>query len=124
MAYRNLTQKEIDRLQAAGCEAEDWGNVLTSALSVDHIKRVRFSGTVRFGKFEREFEFPGGLHKHAGVHDAVLHNVTIGDDCLIENVSNYIAVMDHGRIIERGKHFELLEQKGKYYELYTGNQIS
>ena len=38
--------------------------------------------------------------------------------------ADYIAVMDHGRIIERGKHFELLEQKGKYYELYTGNQIS
>ena len=32
--------------------------------------------------------------------------------------------MDHGRIIERGKHFELLEQKGKYYELFTGNQIT
>ena len=38
--------------------------------------------------------------------------------------ADYIAVMDHGRIIERGKHFELLDQKGKYYELYTGNQIT
>ena len=38
--------------------------------------------------------------------------------------ADYIAVLDHGRIIERGKHFELLEQKGKYYELYTGNQIT
>ena len=38
--------------------------------------------------------------------------------------ADYIAVMDHGRIIERGKHFELLEQKGKYYELFTGNQIT
>ena len=38
--------------------------------------------------------------------------------------ADYIAVLDHGRIIERGKHFELLEQKGKYYELYTGNQIA
>ncbi|MBQ9893443.1 MAG: ATP-binding cassette domain-containing protein [Bacteroidales bacterium] len=36
--------------------------------------------------------------------------------------SDYIMVMDHGRIIERGKHQELLEQKGKYYELYTGNK--
>ena len=91
MEYRNLTQKEISQLQAAGCEAEDWGNVLTSAPAVDHIKRVRFSGTVRFGKFEREFTFPGGLRKHAGMHDATLHNVTVGDDCLIENISNYIA---------------------------------
>ena len=38
--------------------------------------------------------------------------------------ADYIAVLDQGRIIERGKHFELLEQKGKYYELYTGNQIA
>ncbi len=37
--------------------------------------------------------------------------------------ANYIMVMDHGRIIERGRHDELLAQKGKYYELYTGNQI-
>ena len=38
--------------------------------------------------------------------------------------ADYIMVLDKGRIIERGKHWELLEQKGKYYELYTGNQIT
>ena len=37
--------------------------------------------------------------------------------------ADYIMVMDHGRIIERGKHNELLALKGKYYELFTGNQI-
>ncbi len=37
--------------------------------------------------------------------------------------ADYIMVLDHGRIIERGKHQELLELKGKYYQLYTGNQI-
>ena len=37
--------------------------------------------------------------------------------------ADYIMVLDHGRIIERGKHHELLELKGKYYQLYTGNQI-
>jgi hypothetical protein len=67
MDYRNLTQKEIDQLKAAGCEAEDWGNVLTSGRSVDHIKRVRFSGTVRFGRFEREFELPGTAYHRAFV---------------------------------------------------------
>ncbi len=102
MEYRNLTQKEIDRLQAAGCEAEDWGTVLTSAAEVDHIRRVRFSGTVRFGRFDREFELPGGLKKHAGLSDATLHNVTVGDDCLIENISNYIANYEigHDTILE------------------------
>lgn len=34
--------------------------------------------------------------------------------------SNAILVLEHGEIIERGDHDELLEQKGKYYELCTG----
>ncbi len=34
--------------------------------------------------------------------------------------SNAIMVLDHGRIIERGTHDELIEQKGTYYQLYTG----
>ena len=38
--------------------------------------------------------------------------------------ADYIMVMDRGHIIERGKHAELLALKGKYYELYTGNQIA
>lgn len=37
--------------------------------------------------------------------------------------SDVIMVLDHGRIIERGSHDSLLEQKGKYYQLYTGNAI-
>lgn len=34
--------------------------------------------------------------------------------------SDVIMVLDHGRIIERGSHEKLLEEKGKYYQLYTG----
>ncbi len=34
--------------------------------------------------------------------------------------ADVIMVMDHGRIIERGNHEHLLEEKGRYYQLYTG----
>ena len=38
--------------------------------------------------------------------------------------ADLIMVLDKGRIIERGRHSELLALKGKYYQLYTGNQIT
>ena len=34
-----------------------------------------------------------------------------------------IMVLEHGRIIERGTHESLMEQRGRYYQLYTGNAI-
>ena len=34
--------------------------------------------------------------------------------------SDAIIVLEHGRIIERGTHTELLQRQGRYYELYTG----
>jgi len=33
-------------------------------------------------------------------------------------------VMEQGRIIERGTHDQLMEEKGRYYQLYTGKSIS
>ncbi len=38
--------------------------------------------------------------------------------------SDCIMVLEQGRIIERGTHDQLIEEKGRYYQLYTGNSIS
>ncbi|WP_300658119.1 ABC transporter ATP-binding protein [uncultured Acetatifactor sp.] len=38
--------------------------------------------------------------------------------------SDCIIVLEQGRIIEKGTHDQLIEQKGKYYQLYTGNAVT
>ena len=62
----------------------------------DYIHHTRFSGKVRLGVFEKEFTLAGGMAKHSGVYYATLHNVTVGDNCYIENVKNYIANYEIG----------------------------
>ncbi len=55
--------------------------------------------------------------------DALMHGRTvfvIAHRLSTVRNSNCIMVLDHGRIIERGTHQELIDQKGTYYQLYTG----
>ena len=95
--YKHLTQQDIDMLIAAGCRSDEWDRVMTTAPeTLKYVRNVRFSGDVRFGRFDASFTLPGGLHKHSGLRDATLHNVTVGNDTLIENISNYIANYDIG----------------------------
>ena len=88
--YRLLTPDEVAQLRNQGCEAEDWNRVRFSGedpASLDRIRNVQFSGTVQFGRFSGDFPLPGGIRKRAGIRDASLHNVTVGDGCYISNVS-------------------------------------
>ena len=97
--YRLLTPDEIAQLRNQGCEAEDWNRVRFSGedpASLDRIRNVQFSGTVQFGRFSGDFPLPGGIRKRAGIRDASLHNVTVGDDCCIENIRGYIAGYEIG----------------------------
>jgi len=101
--YRKLTQEETARLEAAGCRAEAWEDVeVTDGDSLGYIRNVTFSGTVRLGRFDAVFTLPGGLRQHAGLSNVTLHNVTVGDNCLIRNISNYIAnyTIGHDTLIE------------------------
>ncbi|MDD2436398.1 MAG: DUF4954 family protein [Massilibacteroides sp.] len=89
---RNLLPEEIVTLQKQCCYADDWRSIRVPELfDINHIHHVRFSGQIELGVFRKEFELPGGLKKHSGLRHVTLHNCTLGDDVLIENVQNYIA---------------------------------
>lgn len=47
-------------------------------------------GEVNIGSFTKQIQVSLGFYKHSGIRNATLHNVTIGDDCLIENIGNFI----------------------------------
>lgn len=95
--YRSLTKEEIGRLEAQACTAADWNEVqVAERFTTAHVHHARFSGKIRLGVFEGEFQLAGGVRKYAGLSYVVLHNVTVGDNCLIENVKNYIANYDIG----------------------------
>ena len=90
--YRQLTPEEVSRLRSQMCTAADWSEIeVDEGFSTDHVFYTRFSGRIRIGAFRKEFILAGGMKKHSGLYHATLHNVTVGNDCCIENVKNYIA---------------------------------
>jgi NDP-sugar pyrophosphorylase family protein len=90
--YRNLTEKEIATLTVYGCSAESWSEVqVAQTFSPAFISNVHFSGKVSLGIYQKVFELPGGVKKHSGIYNCLLHNCIIGDDVYIDRILNYIA---------------------------------
>ena len=97
MKYRQLTIEEQTQLVKQGCTATDWVKVeVVEGFMPEYVRNVAFSGEVRLGRFERVFVQPGGFEVHSGVYYARLHNVTIGDNCYIDRIHNYIANYEIG----------------------------
>jgi NDP-sugar pyrophosphorylase family protein len=89
--YRQLTQEEINVLESNSCWAEDWNRVkVDEDFRPYNFHRVVLYGDIRLGKFEKMVEVAKGFEKHSGINDATLRNVTVGDNCLIEKVGNFI----------------------------------
>ena len=89
--YRFLTDDEIHVLENNSCWAEDWQRVkVAEEFSPYNFHRVIFYGDIRLGVFEKQVEVSKGFVKHSGINDATLRNVTVGDNCLIEKIGNYI----------------------------------
>ena len=92
---RALTESEISILESRGCTAKDWRNVkVADGFNPLKLKNVHFSGDVSLGRFDGVFHRPGGLEREAGISDATLHNVSVGNGVYIAKVSNYIANYD------------------------------
>lgn len=88
---RKLTEEEIGILDLNGCWAEDWDSVTVGdGFAPKYMHRVRLYGEVSIGAFEKNVEVSPGFLKHSGINDATLRNVSVGDNCLIENVGNFI----------------------------------
>ena len=89
--YRQLTQEEIGVLEQNACWAEDWTRVeVAENFRPYNFHRVIFYGDIRLGSFEKSVEVSKGFMKHSGINDATLRNVSVGNDCLIEKVGNFI----------------------------------
>ncbi len=89
--YRQLTPEEIGALESNNCWAENWENVKVAENFTPYcFHRVMFYGDVRLGFFEKQVEVTKGFTKHSGINDATLRNVTVGDNCLIEKIGNFI----------------------------------
>lgn len=88
---RQLTDEEITILEDRNCWAEDWTNVHVSEdFKPNYMHRVMLYGQINIGAFEKNIEVSRGFLKHSGINNATLRNVTIGDNCLIENIGNFI----------------------------------
>ena len=89
--YRQLREEEINVLEDNSCWAEDWTSVLVDEdFKPNYFHRVMFYGKIHLGAFEKNVEIANGFFKHSGINNSTLRNVTVGDNCLIENISNYI----------------------------------
>ena len=91
MTYRKLTDDEITLLEDNNCRAEDWESVnVSDDFNPAYLCNVVFYGEINLGYFDRNIEVSPGFLKHSGIYRATLRNVTVGDNCLIEHVNNYV----------------------------------
>jgi len=92
MTYNKLTVNQIAVLEAQSCTCDNWELVSVSPdFNPKYVRNVQFSGQIRLGAFNKKFSLAGGIEKHSGIYHATLHNVVVGNDCMIEHIHNYIA---------------------------------
>ena len=89
--YLQLTDQQIQSLKKNDCWAQDWNEIkVTADFDASRCHRVQFYGWARLGNGCGTVEITEGFVKNCGIYNATLRNVTIGNNCLIENIGNYL----------------------------------
>ncbi len=90
--YLALTPEAIKILKGNGCWSRSWSKVkVTRGFDPTRIAGTIFRGDVRIGSLDGEFIPRDGIRRYAGIFDANLHNVVIGDNCHISNVNGWLS---------------------------------
>ncbi len=101
--YLALTPEAIKILKANGCWSRSWSKVqVTKGFDPTRIAGTIFRGQIRIGSLEGEFIPKDGIRRYAGIFDANLHNVHIGDNCHISNINGWLSnlVIEDNVLIE------------------------
>lgn len=86
MPQRPLSDREIAQLERQGCRADDWSRItVADGFEPGAVRDTAFSGTIRLGRFEGSLALAGGMDHPAGLYHCRLHNVALGDGCLIRH---------------------------------------
>ena len=81
---RELTVNEIAQLEERGCWAEDWSDILVEeGFAPSQMENVLLYGHVEVGSLNGSVEMEEGFRRRCCLRNAVLRNVTVGDDCLL-----------------------------------------
>ncbi len=92
VSYLALTPEAIKILKANGCWSRSWPKVkVTKGFDPTRIAGTIFRGEVRIGSLDGEFVPRDGIRRYAGIFDANLHNVTIGNNCHISNINGWLS---------------------------------
>lgn len=95
MASRILTVDEIGALIDRGCSASDWNDITVSApFDPTRYRNVTFTGRIHLGVATGQAGIHGCQPVPCGIYNAALHNVTVGDNVLIRNISGSITGYD------------------------------
>ena len=88
MGSRKLSTAEIKELEARGCQAEKWDQILVrDPFDVKRFGAVSFSGAIELGAFTGKVKLPNGIEKECGVYNSQIHNCSIGSNSYLSNVA-------------------------------------